>query len=351
MKGRYGRMLGFGVIAAVWLCWLLASSGAFAAGENCLSFPVIHRVEGVAFYTDRAYSVMDPELRRRNDALLSGISGMMLYVEKNLDNAAAAAAPANCAFEVIHEWAGQGAMLDPPTTTQGRIERAKFAIGLDVIALKLRALGYGVDAPILDWLKDLDDAVITYFERGTNRANLYTWSGVAAAGFALLSGDRRAIGYEDEVWRAGIGEITPEGFLPKELTRAHRALIYHQYAFSALLMLRQMRLALGENDSIADDAALSRLARRIGANLCDPRPIATASGASQEMPDQTAYRVPDTFDAGFLDADWAKCGIVPSRYNDVSLGGRLERTAALLRAVAGKRGLGPPTGSYRPSRN
>jgi poly(beta-D-mannuronate) lyase len=320
-------------MVAFWLLGLLDPSGAFAADQNCPSFPVVHRVEGIAYYTDRAYSVMDLELRRRNDALLSGVSHMMEYVETTLDYAGAMSRATDCPLKIIEDWANQRGMLEPPIETQGRIERAKFSIGLDVIALKLRALGYTVDATVFDWLRDLDDAVITYFEQGRNRANLYTWSGVAAAGFSLLTDDRRAVIYENEVWRESIGQITPDGFLPKELTRAHRALIYHQYALSALLMLRQMRFALGEKASAAEDAVIKRLADRIGANLCNPQQIAAASGASQEMPDQTAFRVPDTFGDGLLDSDWTRCGIKPPHYHDVSLGGRLDLTARLLQAV------------------
>jgi poly(beta-D-mannuronate) lyase len=311
---------------------LNAAQGMDAA---CPSFAPVGRVEGITWYTDKAGSVADAAAQHRNDELQSPIRKMLGYLETTLDASDGKSPTTDCAFKIVQQWAGERALLDPPISTQARIERNRFVIALNVIALKLRELDYPLGSMVLSWLKDLNDAVITYFEKGTNRANLYTWSGVAEASFALLSGDRRAAVYEKEVWRDSITEITADGFLRGELTRAHRALIYHQYAFSALLMLRQMRLALGDSESAGDRAALQRLADRISWSLCDPRQMMAASGATQEMPDQTAYRVPDTFGDGLLDANWAKCGITPPHFNDVNLGGRLDLTARLLERLAG----------------
>jgi poly(beta-D-mannuronate) lyase len=288
----------------------------------------------VTFYVDQAGSVVDPEAQGRNEELQAPIRNMLSYVETALDATNGKSPTTDCVFDVIRQWAARRALLNPPASSQGLIERTRYAIALNVIALKLRRLDYALGNAVLGWLTDFDVAVITYFEKGTNRANLYTWSGVAAASFALFTGDRRATAYEDEVWRTSIAEITADGFLPKELTRAHRALIYHQYAFSALLMLRQMRLALGEGESAADRAALQRLSARISSSLCDQQAMATASGATQEMPDHTAFRVPDTFGDKLLDANWTKCGITPPHYNDVNLGGRLDMTARLLQRLA-----------------
>jgi poly(beta-D-mannuronate) lyase len=313
---------------------LALSFGAGGAQAACPSFAVVDRIKGAKFYADRAGSVVDRQAQRRNEELQAPVRQMLGFVTTALDNAEARSPTTDCAFSIIQQWAAQRGLLDPPSSTQGRVERARFAIGLTVIALKLRRFDYPLGDGILGWLKDLNDAVMTYFEKGTNRANLYIWSGVAAASFALLGADPRATAYENSVWRGSIAEITADGFLPRELARAHRALIYHQYAFSALLMLRQIRVALGEHESESDRAALRRLAARVSSSLCDPRAMVAASGAVQEMPNHTAFRVPEVFGDGLLDANWAKCGITPPHHNDVNLGGRLDLTARLLREHA-----------------
>jgi poly(beta-D-mannuronate) lyase len=313
---------------------LVLSLAAGAAEAACPSFAVVDRIEGAKFYADEAGSVVDPQAQRRNEELQAPVRKMLGFVETALDTAEARSPASDCAFEIIQQWAGQRALLDPPASTQGQVERARFAIGLNVIALKLKRFDYPLGNGILGWLKDLNDAVMTYFEKGTNRANLYMWSGVAAASFALLGADVRSTAYENSVWRGSIAEISADGFLPRELTRAHRALIYHQYAFSALLMLRQIRLALGQHESESDRAALRRLAVRISSSLCDPSAMAAASGATQEMPNHTAFRVPAVFGGGLLDANWGKCGSTPPHHNDVNLGGRLDLTARLLREPA-----------------
>jgi len=315
----------------------LARLPASGAETACPSFPVVRRVEGMRFYADKAGSLVEPAAQGRNEELQSPIRKMLGYVESSLDSANGKSPATDCAFSIIQQWATERALLDPPTSTQARVERNRFAIGLNVIALKLKKLEYSLGGTFVSWLKDLNDTVMTYFEKGTNRANLYTWSAVNAASFALLTGDPRAAAYEDRVWHDSISEITPDGFLPKELTRAQRALIYHQYAFSALLMLRQMRLALGESETVGERAALQRLAKRISSSLCDPQQMVAASGATQEMPDQTAFRVPNTFGDGLLDANWAMCGITPPHYNDVNLGGRLDLTPRVLQAGTAER--------------
>jgi poly(beta-D-mannuronate) lyase len=324
-----------GTAAIIWLFLFIAVGGASAA---CPTFAVVDRVDGATFYADKAGSVVDPRAQRRNEELQAPVRKMLGYVETSFDAANDKSPVTDCAVNIIRQWATERALLNPPVSTQGRIERARFVIGLNIIALKLRKLEYPLGNTVLSWLKDLNYAVMDYFEKGTNRANLYIWSGVGAVSFALLTGDRVAAVYEDKVWRASIADITADGFLPKELTRAHRALIYHQYAFSALLMLREMRLALGESESASDRGALHRLAARISSSLCDPRQMAAMSGATQEMPDQTAFRVPDTFGDGLLDGNWAECGVTPPHFNDVNLGGRLDLTARLLETLAADHG-------------
>jgi len=309
----------------------LASGGAYAA---CPTFAVVGRVEGARSYVDEAGSIVDPEAHRRNENLQEPVRKLLYYVETSLDAKDGRSLTTDCAFAAVEDWANKRAMTEPPRNFAGSAERQRYTIGLDVIALKLTRLGYALTDPMRHWLGFLVDSVIDIYRQSSLRNNLYTWAGVVAAGYALVAPYSRATQFEDEVWRDSIAEITPAGFLPKELTRAHRALIYHQYAFSALLMLRQMRLALGETESASDRAALQRLADRISFSLCDPQQMAAASGATQEMPDQTAYRVPDTFGDGLLDANWAKCAITPPHFNDVNLGGRLDLTARLLQRLA-----------------
>jgi poly(beta-D-mannuronate) lyase len=329
--GSGERHLG-GARALMWLAVSLMASGA--ANAACQSFAIVARVDGVPFYADKAGSVVDPEAQHRNEAEQAPIRNMLLYVETALDAKDGRSPTTDCASAVIEDWAEKKAMAERPKTFEGLMRRQDYTIGLAVIALKLSALGYSLTEPTQQWLRFLVDSVIDTYRQSSLRNNLYAWAGVAAAGYALVTPHPRASDFEHEVWRTSITEISPDGFLPKEVTRAHRALIYHQYAFSALLMLRQMRLALGESESESDRAALQRLANRISANLCDPQQMAAASGATQEMPDQTAFRVPDTFGDGLLDANWAKCGIAPPHYNDVNLGGRLDLTARLLQRRA-----------------
>ena len=330
---KIGRLAGGIGVAGALLGLTLALGVRGDSDAACPYFAVVPRVRGVPFYTDKAGSVVNPVAQRRNEAAQAPINNMLLYVETALDAEQRRSPKTDCAFATIEDWAEGEAMTKRPQNFEGVVRRQDYVIGLGVIALKFARLGYLITPTMLRWLRTLVNSVDGEYRRNDLRNNLYAWAGVAAASYALVMPYPPAIDFEDEVWRTTVHQITANGFLPKELTRAHRALIYHQYAFSALLMLRQMRLALGESESVGDHAALQRLSVRISSSLCDPQPMAAASGATQEMPDQTAFRVPDTFGDDLLDPNWAKCGITPPHYNDVSLGGQLDLTARLLGAA------------------
>jgi poly(beta-D-mannuronate) lyase len=116
---------------------------------------------------------------------------------------------------------------------------------LNIIALKLKASGINIDS-VLGWLGELNNAVISYFGRRGRADNLNCWSGVNAASYCVLSGDRLAKQYEDTVWNQSIQAIRPDGFVDTELARRGRAAHYHEYFLSALITMHAFRKALGE---------------------------------------------------------------------------------------------------------
>jgi hypothetical protein len=153
---------------------------------------------------------------------------------------------------------------------------------------------------------------------------------VNAASLTLIDGDRNALQYENQVWRAGLAQIGPDGYLPSELRRQSRALLYHQYYASALIFLRQLRAALGQLPTARDDADLRRLIERVEAALCDPAAMAGIAGAQQEPPSADQFAVGLAFGDGLVDERWTRCGTKPPEMRDDTLGGRFDRTRAAL---------------------
>ena len=129
----------------------------------------------------------------------------------------------DCARNMIDRWATAKALLVPPTTLEAIRQRARFAIGLNIVAIKLRSAGHPVASVSADWLQRLSNVAVDDFRKRANKSgwidNLYVWSGVNAASSALLTNDREMRAYATEVWQRSIAQIAPDGSLKSELAR------------------------------------------------------------------------------------------------------------------------------------
>jgi poly(beta-D-mannuronate) lyase len=268
---------------------------------------------------------------------MSGLNDFMASIERAVD----APAPkrdgqeVRCALQALRSWAQARALTEEPGNTGGKVERLEHLVGLNLIALKARMDGLDLPPETMGWLGELERWIIADYAQQEQRNNLYDWSGASAALSTLLTGDRAAREYQDRVWHEALRKIRPDGSLDQEMERSHRALIYHQFAFSALLVLRTARGGLHDPVTQDDDAALRRLADRIGQGLCRPETMAAAAHAEQELPGDWGYRIPVVFGAGLLSQDWTRCGHRPQALNDIRMGGDLERSLQAIRWAAG----------------
>lgn len=317
------------LVASINLGWV-----GRAEADRCPSFAPVMYLELVGIYTDPAQSVVDPQAEQKNAEVTRSVDDFMRYVEKAVDaggkpNEAVLA----CAYGAYKSWALAGALTgEPPKYNRdGAAKRAQYIVGLNVLALKFKAAGSPVDGPILSWLRALNYKNMDAYLRGTNRGNLYAWSGAAAAAFGLLDHDRKALDYQDQVWRHTIAEIRDDGTIDGEMARGRRALIYHMFSLSATLMLQEARRALGYHDEPAEIARVKLLADQIGRSLCDSRRLEERTHASQEIPGDWAYRIPIGFGDGILDADWVRCGRPNADLADPTLGGNARESAAVFK--------------------
>jgi poly(beta-D-mannuronate) lyase len=322
---------------AIFAAIALSPTATHAAGE-CPDLPPLAQVEARAIYSDAAGSQLDPEGLHRNQQLIQPLRDFTGALAERADfNTGQGREEAlRCAESLLRAWAAAGALLRQPDGFPAIRQRQRFAIGITVAALKLRAHGALLDQSVVEWLHVLDAAVVADFARRRVTDNLAVWSAADAASLALLDGDPDSRAYENAVWSAALRQIRPDGYLPSELRRQSRALLYHQYYASALLYLRALRTALGEPPSPKDDADLRRLVDRVESGLCDPAAMATASGGhQQEPPPASQFAVGRVFGAGLVDARWTQCGSKPPDLRDDTLGGELTETFALLRRRGG----------------
>lgn len=321
-------------------------SSFFPAGTRALaddSCPVaapVAEVRAARMYSDAAGSVIDAQGLRQNTELILPLRTFDRTVADRVDRSDPTSRAANldCAAGMLHAWAAGRAMLIRPASFPASRERARFVLGLNIASLKLFSLQGHADPVVVAWLQALNRDIMGEFARRDVVDNLYVWSGVNAASFALLNPDGEAIRYQQTVWQKGLAQIGSDGFLPSELRRKERALGYHHYYLSGLLVLRRLRAALGQAPTAAEDTALRRLADTIEDGLCDPTAMMRASGGSVQAPlEPDGFAIGLVFGHGIIDARWSRCGKKPARNDDETLGGRLDITAQLLQEIEATR--------------
>ena len=191
-------------------------------------------------YKDARNSIPDTAKERYNSEQSAVVTNFMNYIAKALDapigqgDSAAIA----CAYKAFGSWAAAAALTEQPKhyNLGGTVKRDQILIGLDLLALKFRAMGYSINSTMVNWLHTLNDQSIDYYQHASNRGNLYVWSGAAAALFALIDRDSKSLQYQDQVWWDALSKIRDDGTIDGEMARGQRALIYHIYSFSATLV-------------------------------------------------------------------------------------------------------------------
>jgi poly(beta-D-mannuronate) lyase len=271
------------IIGSIILVLLEGSSLQVSAQANnaCPSYPPVMYLNLAPIYKDARNSIPDTAMERQNSEENVLVTNLMNYIEKALD------APIGhgdsvaliCAYKAFGSWAAAAALTEQPKhyNLEGTVKRGEFLIGLDLLALKFRALGYPINSTMINWLHTLNDQNIDYYQHVSNRGNLYVWSGAAAALFALIERDSKALQYQDQVWWDALSKIRDDGTIDGEMARGQRALIYHMYSFSATLVLRAAREALGYPQSATSEARVKLLADEIGK-------IPASWGSPQKLP-------------------------------------------------------------------
>ena len=291
---------------------------AAAPVSDCRSFSPVAKVSGVRFYKDKAGSQSDPLLVAKNQQMLSNVRDFMACLERTVDGNATPDQLAH-AYQALSHWAEAGAILSPPTDTEGRVERVFMSTGFAAIMLKFMARGIPVSPPVSRWLSQMAAAVCSDY--ANFEGNVYPWAGATNALVALINGDDAAKAFQQEAWVKEIGRIRPDGTVQAELARGARALIYHQLAASGLMILHKARLALGIPDNPAETAHLKLLYDEVGKSLCNPAPLASAAGAQQEFPGEWGFRVARAFHDSLLSQDWLGCGPLVIGFTTVDYGG------------------------------
>lgn len=292
---------------------LLASACAFAA---CPAPPAGQPdIRALGYYTDKAGSVIDPALHQQNKDATAPLDRYAADVAHMSDDYLRSGDPAaaQCTLNWLGAWADEGAMLGQMIRVNNDQSFYMRQWMLDAVAMAYLKVHDQADpqqrARIDPWLQQLARANLAYWDNPKRRRNNhYYWSGLGVLATGLVTDDQTLWQAGHAAFQKGIDDIQ-DGSLPLEMARGQRALHYHDYALTPLVMMAELARLRGQDWYARRDHAIDRLARRVIEGSKDPAWFNQQTGVAQ-LPLQASgwvefYRLRSS-DGGLFDAAHAR---------------------------------------------
>jgi len=145
-------------------------------------------------------------------------------------------------------------------------------------------------ARILPWLQALGEMTIAYYDAREKQSggaqNHFYWAAVQLAATAIAANNAHDFDWAMQHARAGIDAIANDGTLAEEMRRGKRALHYHLYAASPLVMLAEFGMPNGVDLYAENHAALKRLVIVSTHGLVNASLFTQRTGIAQERPEK-----------------------------------------------------------------
>lgn len=288
---------------------VLAAGSITARAEVCASPPpAVRDIKLERFYADADGSIVDPKARAAHRIAVEPLTQFLRHVVGDADKAlrrtnVASAGEAACALSWIEAWARADAWLGVMDGQQAEYQRKWDLAGVTLAYLKVRPQATAAQRVAIEpWLVRFADRARAFFDDPRRRRNNHWYwlgLGVAAVGLAADS---------DRHWQMGHGifadamrDIAPDGSLPHEMARKARALQYHAFALTPLVVMAELAARRGESWFEDGGGALHRLVLFTASGLADPARIEASAGARQELPVNPGYGWRVLYEARFAD--------------------------------------------------
>lgn len=195
----------------------------------------------------------------------------------------------DCVMDNLDQWASAGALLHEEVNHVGEAVR-KWALAASANAyLRVKSaapegsLDPGQSERIEAWFRQLVDGVRNYYtDRPLRKVNNHDyWAAFAVISAAVATGDCDDWGWALAKFDEAMGQITEEGYLPKELSREDRALEYLNYAMQPLTLIAVFAEVNGESVYERYREKFRKLTGNVVAGLESPGRIAAVTGYEQ----------------------------------------------------------------------
>lgn len=279
--------------AAIAISMIAAPVQPAQANGTCPASPAVVRdISLPRFYSDADGSIVDPEQDAAHKAAVKELTLFVRHVTKDADKSLQRTksdqqqALAQCALSWLSAWAKGGAYLGTMSTRQAEYQRKWDLAGLALAYLKLKPHATADDrAAIEPWLKAFADKARAFFDdHNRQRNNHWYWLGLAAAAVGVAADSPRHWELAREIMRDAARDIGTDGALAAEMARKSRALHYHAFALTPLVVMAELAAARGEDWYAPESGAIHRLAALTLAGLADPGVFDTLAGVAQHRP-------------------------------------------------------------------
>ena len=291
LRGRFTRRTG-GIWRAAGLGMaLLAGPAVGSASANCtMPPPAVRDIDLPRFYSDESGSIVDPVLLAKHRAAVAPLTEFLRAVVADADKSirrAKADAQADsgiCAVLWLDAWARGEAWLGNMSSRQGEYQR-KWDLGGTALAyLKVRRFATEDERRRIEaWLMRWADVARAFFDDPERKRNTHWyWLGVGLAATGLAANSQKHWDMARGIMLDAARDITADGLLPMELERKARALHYHVFAVTPLVLLAELGFARGEDWYQFGDGALHRLVAATARGLLRPEIFTALAGEPQE---------------------------------------------------------------------
>ena len=273
------------------------------AAYECPAVPALPEnfvTDGFYASNDPTHSIIDPVKQREYNRTSGPVKheGNVLVAAADNFRETGSEQAANCVLTHLENLAREHALAGTMSSGQAYFVQG-WVVGAAAIAyLKVDGAHRASAAQkvlIFPWLQTVADETRAFYEAREQKAgeasgaqNHFYWAAVQLAATAMVNGERRDFDWAMQRARAGIDAIQPDGTLREEMRRGSRALHYHLYAASPLVMLAEMGLPNGVDLYSYNRGALKKLVEVSIHGLEDPTLFQQRTGQPQVAADATS---------------------------------------------------------------
>lgn len=251
-----------------------------------LDFP--SRYEG----SDKARDDVNEAAQAKYRKLIAPISAMEKGLVGQVDDylRSGNAESLACATDLLRRWSAANALMGEAANHTGKSMRkwAMASVASAYLRLKFSASQpLSADPTLMQqvegWLSGMATRVVQeWTDQPLDKINNHEyWAAWAVMAVSVAVNRRDLYAWSMKQFDTAMRQVTDEGYLPNELRRDTRALLYHNYALPPLVMIAAFAKANGQTPDEAKRAALARLVDRVLAGVSDPDEFENKTGKKQ----------------------------------------------------------------------